>query len=74
MKKTEDVVSASFHLKANVVQWIGANGRKWKAKLLKQSYDVLHNLSVVFFYIYIYTYAYQLHAYQIQRSLCSQTD
>ena len=47
MKKTEDMASACFHTKADVVQWIGANGRQWRAKLLSLPYEVLENMSTI---------------------------
>ena len=47
MKKTEDMASACFHTKADVVQWIDANGHKWRAKLLSLRYEVLEQIATI---------------------------
>ena len=48
MQKTEDVASPCFHTKADVIQWIGANGRKWRARLLSLPYQVLEKMTTIF--------------------------
>ena len=39
--------SPCFHTKADVAQWIGANGRKWRAKLRSLPYVVLDNVITI---------------------------